>query len=400
MTGVEVVVLPVGTSTTNLVRGVTRQLLAAPHDANNLFVNTAVVWASSDAAKATVSATGLVTIGTGAAAGGDVNITATAGGQVGTFPLNVQHPITAVVLTPVDQTIRREGTVALTAGLTDAAGVAGFGRTVTWASSNTAVATVNSSGVVSGVTDGVVTITATVNNTGDVANVLGTTTVTVSGAPLVASVAVTAPATFGGITQTIQATHASSAASGTVIAGTTATWSSSATSVATVSATGLVTLVGEGTASIRADVDDGTGTLVRGTLTIRSAPILVSGVGTPSGTIASGTSKYWALVVPAGGAGISVTSDAGATGDGDLFLLVAGVNPSTPPAGGFGTIPPILCGTNGGCFSGASGNTEAISRTGANALAEGTYPIAYHAWTGGGFTEPVTGVTLTATITP
>ena len=400
VTGVEVVVLPVGTSVTDVARGSTLQLLAAPHDANDQFVDIPVTWSSSDAAKATVDADGTVTIGTGAAAGGDVTITATAGGQSGTFDINVQAPVATVTVAPATATIRQEGTVDLDETLVDVLGATVSGRTVTWTSSNTAFATVNSSGVVSGVADGVVTITATVDN-GEVADVAGTATVTVAGAPLVATVTVSGNS-FGGNGQTIQMTFESNAASGTEITGTTATWSSSATSVATVDpATGLVTLVSEGTANIVATVDNGIGTNVQGSLTVRSAPVLVSGVGQPSGTIASGTSRYWALIVPAGGAGISVTTDDGTTGDGDLFLLVANTNPPTPAAGGFGTIPPILCGTPNGCFSGASGNAESRSRTGANALAAGTYPIAYHAWTNGtSFTEDVTGVTLTATITP
>jgi len=400
VTGVEIVVLPVGTPTTDLVRGTSLQLLAAPHDANDQFVDVPVTFTSSDPAKATVDADGTVTIGTGAAAGGDVTITATGGGASGTFDLNVQHPVATVTVTPPTSNIRQEGTVALDAALVDAVG-ATVTRTVTWTSSNAAVATVDASGVVAGVADGTVTITATADNTGDVPDISNTATVTVAGAPLVASVTVSGNS-FGGNGQTIQMTHESNAASGTEITGTTATWSSSATSVATVDpATGLVTLVSEGTANIVATVDNGIGTNVQGSLTVRSAPVLVSGVGQPSGTIASGTSRYWALIVPAGGAGISVTTDDGTTGDGDLFLLVANTNPPTPAAGGFGTIPPILCGTPNGCFSGASGNAESMSRTGANALAAGTYPIAYHAWTNGtSFTEDVTGVTLTATITP
>lgn len=394
VTGVEVVVLPVGTPTTDLVRGSTLQLLGAPHDANNQFVDVPVTWTSSDNAKAAVSATGLVTIGTGAAAGGDVTITATGGGGTGTFALNVQHPVVTVTVTPATSTIRQEGTVALEAALVDAAG-ATVTRTVTWTSSNTAVATVNSSGVVAGVADGTVTITGTADNTGDVADVPGTATVTVSGAPLVATVTVTAPQSFGGISQSFQATHTSRAASGTVITGTTATWSSSNTNVATVSATGLVTLVGEGTANIRADVDNGVGVNIRGTLAIRSAPILVSGVATAVPTVTSGTAKIYAIVVPTGGAAsLSAATSGGTSGDADLYILVRNVAPPTPnpdpSAFAYASSARLAAGAT-------AGNSESVSTAGP---AAGTYPISIYAWTGFGFTENVAGLSITATVTP
>src|SRR5207245_11274032 len=80
-------------------------------------------------------------------------------------------------------------TVQLTAAPKDASGNPLSGRVVTWASSNTAVATVNGSGLVSGVAAGPATITATSEGQS------GMATVTVTNVP-VATVAVS-PVTAG-----------------------------------------------------------------------------------------------------------------------------------------------------------------------------------------------------------
>jgi hypothetical protein len=70
-------------------------------------------------------------------------------------------PVATVALTPVDDTLRVGETTQLTATTKDADGNTLSGRVVTWASSNTAVATVSNTGLVTGVTDGPATITAT-----------------------------------------------------------------------------------------------------------------------------------------------------------------------------------------------------------------------------------------------
>lgn len=73
-------------------------------------------------------------------------------------------PVATVALAPVDDTVRVGETTQLTATTRDANGNVLNGRAVTWASSNTAVATVSQSGLVTGVTDGPATITATSEN--------------------------------------------------------------------------------------------------------------------------------------------------------------------------------------------------------------------------------------------
>ena len=70
--------------------------------------------------------------------------------------------VSTVVVSPATATISAGGTQQFTATLLDAAGNTITGRTVTWSSSNMAIATVNSStGLATGVAPGTATITGT-----------------------------------------------------------------------------------------------------------------------------------------------------------------------------------------------------------------------------------------------
>jgi len=82
-------------------------------------------------------------------------------------------PVTGVTVTPSTTTIEVGATLTLTVNVTP---VNATDRNVTWSSSNTAVATVNSSGVVTAVSAGTVTITARSNSN---PTVFDTCTVTV-----------------------------------------------------------------------------------------------------------------------------------------------------------------------------------------------------------------------------
>src|SRR5204863_7826999 len=93
---------------------------------------------------------------------GSVTITATSEGQSGTASLTVVGaPVKNKTVTPPSASVPAGQTVQLTATLKDANGNVLTGRTVTWASNNTTVATVNSSGLVTTKVAGYATITAT-----------------------------------------------------------------------------------------------------------------------------------------------------------------------------------------------------------------------------------------------
>ena len=138
--------------------GSTVQLTATPQDGNgNPLSGRVVTWASSNTSVATVSSSGLVT----GKVAGSATITATSEGQSGTAAITVVHvPVASVTVSPASGSVPAGSTLQLAATPKDASGNALTGRTITWSSSNTAVATVSSSGLVSGVVAGSATITA------------------------------------------------------------------------------------------------------------------------------------------------------------------------------------------------------------------------------------------------
>lgn len=149
-------------------------------------------------------------------------------------------PVASVVVTPATSSLSPGQTTQLTAATRDAQGGNLTGRTVTWTSTNTAVATVSSSGMVTAVAvGGPVTIVASSEGQD------GAATITVVPPP-VASVTV-APATrelTPGATVQLSATMRDAA--GNTLAGRVVSWSTSNNGVATVSSAGIVTAVALG----------------------------------------------------------------------------------------------------------------------------------------------------------
>src|SRR5204862_856123 len=146
-------------ATAQVSEGQTVQLTATPRDSGGKVLSgRTVTWASSNTSVATVSASGLVT----GKVAGTATITATSEGQSGTSAITVVHvPVASVSVSPATASVATGGAIQLTATPKDASGNPLTGRTVTWTSSNTAVATVSGSGLVSGVVAGSATITAT-----------------------------------------------------------------------------------------------------------------------------------------------------------------------------------------------------------------------------------------------
>src|SRR6267143_2050815 len=70
-------------------------------------------------------------------------------------------PVATVTVSPATTSVEAGQAVQLAAVLTDTSGIVLTGRTITWTSSNPAVATVDASGVVTGVAAGTATLTAT-----------------------------------------------------------------------------------------------------------------------------------------------------------------------------------------------------------------------------------------------
>ena len=150
------------------------QLTATPKDANGTPLSgRTVTWSSNNTSVAIADVNGNVT----AIAPGSATITATSEGQSGTAAITVTNvPVVSVTVTPASASIQQGQTIQLTATPKDVNGNPLTGRTITWSSSNTSVATVNSSGLVSGVVAGSATITATSEGQS------GTSAITVTGA--------------------------------------------------------------------------------------------------------------------------------------------------------------------------------------------------------------------------
>src|SRR5437773_1587118 len=162
-------------------------------------------------------------------------------------------PVAAVTVSPAAPTVQVGQTAQLTATPQDASGNPLTGRVITWQSSNGAVASVNSSGLVTAVATGSATITATSEGQS------GTAVVTVSNVP-VASVTVTPASASVQQGATVQLTATPRDANGTALSGRVVTWGSNNTAVATVSGSGLVSGAGAGSATITATSEGQSGT--------------------------------------------------------------------------------------------------------------------------------------------
>ncbi len=145
---------------------------------------------------------------------------------------------------------------------------------VTWASSDTTWATINSAGLATAVAPGAVTISATLDG------ITGSTNLTVTSAAL-QSIAVTPadPSVPKGETEPFTATGTFSDKS-TENLTSQVTWTSGTTSVATITAAGVASAVGTGTSTISAALDGITGSTV---LTVSPA-VLESIAVTPANT--------------------------------------------------------------------------------------------------------------------
>ena len=137
--------------------GATVQLAAEVRDQNaEVVAGGTVAWVSSSPAVATVDDSGLVT----AAGNGVATITASAGTASGSAEITVTQAIDAVTVSPMEGTIGSGETLRLSAEAFDENGHTVTEVEFSWESSDTSVATVDMSGLVTGADVGVATITA------------------------------------------------------------------------------------------------------------------------------------------------------------------------------------------------------------------------------------------------
>lgn len=187
----------------------------------------------------------------------------------GTTCLVTQSAPTEIDVTPDTNTISTAQTAQLKATATYKSGAtADISATdVTWTSSDTSIATVDSAGLVTPVAQGEVTITAT--STQD-ASVSGSAKVTVKNAdPTSMTLSPSTVSLFAGTTTTLMPSYEPDNVNPQTV---NLVWTSSNTSVATVDEDGVVTAVADGTATITATV--------RGTDVKAASEVTVSANGT------------------------------------------------------------------------------------------------------------------------
>ncbi|MFN8574349.1 MAG: Ig-like domain-containing protein [Gemmatimonadaceae bacterium] len=249
----------VSAPSTTLTIGQSTQLAVVLKDAQgNVLTGRSIAYASSNTATASVSATGLVK----AIAAGSVSISVTSEGVTGALALTVQSssppPPTAysVAVTVNASALQVGQSTQATATVKDASGNVIPGATVTWATSNSLVATVSSSGLVAAVGTGIVAITASTSG------ITGSAAINVTApSPQISVVVVSMSSTTLSSGQSLQATAVAKDAAGNPVSGAVFTWSVSSTSVISVTASGLVSGIANGTAQVRATTAGVTGSL-------------------------------------------------------------------------------------------------------------------------------------------
>ena len=278
-------------ATAQVEAGLTTQLSAAAKDAQGTTLSNPITWSSGAATVATVSGSGLVT----GVSAGTATITAAAGGKQGTAAITVVPPsVQTVTVSLAASTIELTRTTTATAVLRDGGGNTLTGRQVTWSTGSAAIATVSTSGVVTGVSVGNTTVIATSEGK------TGSATITVVPPP-VATVTVSLNPTSVVAGGTSQATFVARDAANNVLTGRVVAWSSSNQAAATINATtGAIAAVAAGTSTITATVEGRTGSAQ---LTVTA----VAALGTITGTVtaADGTTPIGDALVEVEGTSAS-----------------------------------------------------------------------------------------------
>lgn len=194
------------------------------------------------AARRTISTTILSTLA--------VAVLLSCGGDSSTGP---SGSVSKVSVTPATDSLSLGASVTLAASALDGGGNPVSGARIFWNTENANIATVTSSGVVTGIATGTVRIAASSNG------VSGFSTITVV-PPSVASVRVTPPSAALTVGSTVHLQAEPLDAGGNLLTGRTITWSSADQSVATVDNTGLVTAVAVGATTITATSEGKSGT--------------------------------------------------------------------------------------------------------------------------------------------
>ncbi|ANY65532.1 hypothetical protein BBD42_02915 [Paenibacillus sp. BIHB 4019] len=239
----------------------------------------------------------------------------------------VTVPVTGVTVSPTTLTLTAGGAAGtLTAEILPSNAT---NKKVTWTSSDPSVATVDEDGVVTPLTAGTVTITATTEDGGQTA----TSTVTINEADVLVTGVTVNPATLvltaGGAAGTVTAVVSPSNATNKKV-----TWTSSDPSVATVDEDGVITPLTAGTVTITGTTEDG-GKTATSTVTINETDVLVTGV----------TVSPAAITLTAGGSPGTVTAGVSPSNATNKKVTWTSSDPSVATVDEDGVITPLRAGT-------------------------------------------------------
>ena len=290
---------------TNVPVGGTKKLVVSALDAySNPVPSTPVSWSSSNTTVATVSegtVSGLKS--------GTVKIRAASGSLLDSATVTVGSvtitpSVSAVVVSPASMSIEVTKTREVWATVQDAAGNSLSGQSISWSSSNPAVATVSSTGRVTGVASGTTTVKATSGGKTGSAEI----NVTSSIAPSLASVVISPATATLAKGNTLQLNASARDASGNTLSGYTFAWSTLNPSIASVSSMGMVNALAAGTANISVSAG---GKIASATITVTASANVARVVVTPDPvnfTALGASSSLSAAAYDAGGQVLAGTS--------------------------------------------------------------------------------------------
>ncbi len=271
--------------------GLTRQLVptvidTAGHLVTN-FNNRAVIWQSKSSIVASVSSSGVVT-GTGA---GTTDIFVTVDGlRSNDATVTVSPATNNVIVTPFNPQVLRIGTtVQLTAQARDNNNQPIPGKTANWSSNNPTIASVNQSGLVTGVAVGSTTITAEIDN--KTASVQVTVTLVPVGS--VTFTVTTDTLVENDVRQYNPVVKDTAGKVITSLIGRQVIFTSNNLPIATVSNQGVVNAVSQGVATINATIDG----VASNDLTMRVARIVTVQVTPNPTTVAKGATQALTVVL-------------------------------------------------------------------------------------------------------
>jgi len=293
---------------TTIVEASTLQMVAAILPANA--TDQTVTWSvTNGTGTATINAAGLL-IGL---TQGTVTVIATANdgsGVTGQLVITITGPIDVTGITITGQggltTVAETSTLQMVAAILPANAA---DQTVTWSVTNgTGTATINATGLLSGLTQGTVTVIATAN---DGSGITGQLVITITGPIDVTGITVTGQ---GGLTTVAEASTLQMLAAILPANATdqTVTWSvTNGTGTATISATGLLSGLTQGTVTVMATANDGSGIVGQLVITITGpidvAEITVTGQGGLTTVAEASTLQMLAAILPANATDQTVT---------------------------------------------------------------------------------------------